>query len=473
MKKSLAKILVPLIAFTSVMSVPFYKVSAAAQTPISRTQVEQRATSLVDLTWTYSANRNSNISSQYSSSVTLPNQFKGVTTATFKGIPYAWGGIDGINTTSYNAPWTSFLDAVNKGAFTGNVNTGGGLGYIPGTAGMDCSGFVQASFNIADYKQSTSTLLNNYFKKIDLNSLQHMDILDKPGDHVVIFDKWGTLNGVQGAFTYESTPDQTYGGIQGAKRYFISMNTINQGYIPARYINIVEDASSQTTGTTTQSSTFKIGGYAQVANVTSYANLRTNPSTSYAILTTVPKGTILKLTDYSNGWYQVTYNGQTGWIWGNILGAAPVNQNNTTSDTSSNLKFKVGGYAQVANVTNYVNLRTNPSTSYSILTTIPKGTILKLADYSNGWYQVTYNGQTGWMWGNILGAVPTNQYITISGAYQLNIRSNSSSTAQIIGVLSQGQYAQKIGQTSDGSWYKISINGIEGWSSSKYLTYIQ
>ncbi|OAA86298.1 SH3 domain-containing protein [Clostridium coskatii] len=383
MKKSLAKILVPLIAFTSVMSVPFYKVSAATQTPISRTQVEQRATSLIDLTWTYSANKNSNISSQYASSVTLPNQFKGVTTATFKGIPYDWGGIDGINTNSYNAPWTNFLDAVNKGAFTGNVNTDGGLGYIPGTAGIDCSGFVQASFNIADYKQSTSTLLNNYFKKIDLNSLQHMDILDKPGDHVVIFDKWGTLNGVQGAFTYESTPDQTYGGIQGTKRYFISMNTINQGYIPARYINIVED---------------------------------TTPSTP---------------------------------------------------------KFKVGGYAQVANVTSYANLRANPSTDDTILTNVPKGTILNLMNYSNGWYQVTYNGQTGWIWGNTLGTVPANQYVTISGVYQLNIRATSSSTAQIVGVLSQGQYAQKIGQTSDGSWYKIRINGIEGWSSSKYLTYIQ
>ena len=220
-----------------------------------------------------------------------------------------------------------------------------------------------------------------------------MDILDKPGDHVVIFDKWGTLSGIQGAFTYESTPDQIYGGIQGAKRYFISMNTINQGYIPARYISLVEDTSSQTTGT-------------------------------------------------------------------------------TTSNTSIS-KFKIGGYAQVANVISYANLRANPSTNYAILTIVPKGTILKLINYSNEWYQVTYNGQTGWIWGNTLGTVPANQYVTISSVYQLNIRANPSSTAQIIGVLSQGQYAQKIGQTSDGSWYKICINGIQGWSSSKYLTYIQ
>lgn len=118
--------------------------------------------------------------------------------------------------------------------------------------------------------------------------------------------------------------------------------------------------------------------------------------------------------------------------------------------------------AQVSNVT-----------SYAVLTTVPKGTILNLTDYSNGWYKVTYNGQTGWISEITLGAVPANQYVAVNGVYQLNIRMTPSSTAQIVGLLVQGQYAQKLSQTSDGGWYKVSINGIQGWSYSKYLTYIQ
>jgi uncharacterized protein YraI len=378
---------------------PVYKAYAAVQTPITRSQVDQRATSIMDLTWTYSSSKNSSINSKYASDVTLPKQFKGVTTAQFTGIPYAWGGIDGIDTNSYDAPWTSFLDAVNKGAFTGNVNTTSGLGYVPGTAGMDCSGFVQAAFNIVDYKQSTTTLLSNYFTQISLSNLQHMDILDKPGTHVVIFDKWGTLNGVSGAYTYESTTDQTYGGIQGTKKYFMSMATINSGYIPARYNNIVNDTTSTTTGSTTTTT--------------------------------------------------------------------------TTTSTTTTPTFKVGGYAQVSNVVNYANLRANAGTNYNILTTIPKSTILNLITYSNGWYQVVYNGTTGWICESTLGAVPANQYVKINGASELNIRASSSATSQIIGVLLQGQYAQKLSQTLDGSWYEISINGIKGWASSKYLTYVQ
>lgn len=393
MRKNWIAIITSVIIVVSAISFPVRKAYAASQNPISRSQVEERAVRLIDLTWTYSADRNSKIDPKYLNSVTLPKQFQGVTTAQFTGIPYAWGGIDGIDTYSYNTPWTNFLDAVSKGAFTGNVNSQGGLGYVTGTAGMDCSGFVQAAFNIKDYKQSTTTLLNNYFTKIDINDIKHMDILDKPGDHVVIFDKWGTQNGRSGAYTYEATTDQTYGGIQGTKRYFISMNAINNGYIPARYKYIVDDTTN--------------------------------------------------VTDTS------------------------------TTVTTATQQFKTPGYAMVTNITNYANLRSNPGTSYAILATVPKGTILNLTNYSDGWYQVTYNGDKGGIWGNTLGAVPVNQYVTVNGVYALNIRLNPSFTAQIIGTLTQGQYAQKLDQSSDGNWYKISINGTQGWCSSKYLIYIQ
>ncbi|MDP4089184.1 MAG: SH3 domain-containing protein, partial [Bacillota bacterium] len=108
MKRKWTIVLASLVAVTSVMTVPARKASAAAQTPITRSQVEQRAISLVDLSWTYSSDKNSYIDPKYASSVTLPKQFQGVTTAQFTGIPYAWGGIDGVDTHSYNAPWTSF-----------------------------------------------------------------------------------------------------------------------------------------------------------------------------------------------------------------------------------------------------------------------------------------------------------------------------------------------------------------------------
>lgn len=374
------------------ISMPIYNVSAdTVQTPITRSQAEQRALNMINMTWTYSKDKNGNTSSVDANSVTQPNQYANLTSAQVTGIPYDWGGQDGLDSNSINTPWTSFLDAINKGAFAGNVNTTAGHSYVTGTAGIDCSGFVQATFNIHDSKISTSTMFDKYFTKINLSDLKHMDILDRPGDHVLIFDKWGTLNGINGAYTYESTWDQIFGGIQGTKKYFVTMDDINNGYIPGRYVNIVDDSQN---------------------------------STSSSVSNT--------------------------------------NQNSVSA----------GIFAQITNVNNSANLRISPSTTSSIVGTIPKGTILYLITSSNGWYQVNYNGNVGWVSGSLVGSIPMGTYVTINNVYQLNIRSNPSTSSSIIGILGQGQYAQVLDYSKDGNWIKISINGIEGFAYGEYLRYI-
>ncbi|MDD2481864.1 MAG: SH3 domain-containing protein, partial [Lutispora sp.] len=91
---------------------------------------------------------------------------------------------------------------------------------------------------------------------------------------------------------------------------------------------------------------------------------------------------------------------------------------------------------------------------------------------SQGWYQINYNGKTGWIWGELIEAIPIGKYVTLKNAYQLNIRSNPSFSGSIMGVLSQNQYAEVVGYSADGEWLKISINGVEGWSGKRYLSYI-
>lgn len=351
-----------------------------AQTPITRMQAEQRALSIINLKWTFNKSLNTHVSSAYSSAVSLASQFGSITSGTMTGIPYNWGGLDSIDSHSYNTGWTNFLDAVGKGAYVGNVNTDAGLGYIAGTAGLDCSGFVQSVFNIKGAKLSTTTL-SNYFSTISINDIKHMDILVKPGDHVVIFDRWGTRNGVYGAYTYESTPDQTYGGIQGTKQYFISISEINSGYTAKRYMYL----------------------------------------------------------------------------------------NDSTSTTAA---ISPGIFAQIVNVSSFANLRSSASTGSAIIATIPKGTIIYLNSYTNGWYQVNYNGKSGYIYGNLVGTIPSGKYVTISVVSYLNIRSSPSTTATIVGVLQKGNYATVLGYSSDGLWMKVQINGITGWASKRSLSYI-
>lgn len=379
--KILNYIIFCLALFLVLSGFPAVRANAAAQAPITRSQAEKRALDMINLSWQYTITSNGTIPA-YSSIVTQPSQLSSLKEGTLTGIPYDWGGSDSLDFSSAGAPWSNFLDAVERGAYAGNVNITSGYGYIPGTAGIDCSGFVQAVFNIKDSKLSTYTLFNNYFVKINLSDIKHMDILDRPSDHVVIFDRWGTLNGVYGAFTYESTPDTALGGIQGTKKYFLSMDEINNGYIPGRYVNIVDD--------------------------------------------------------------------------------------------SQNLPYPVnaGVFARITNVNEWANFRSAPSTGSSLQGTIPLGTILYLIDYQAGWYQVSYNGQVGWVWGNLIGSIPSGKYVSINGAYCLNIRISPSSSSSIAGTLGQNQYAEVLGYSQDGAWFRININGITGWAYSKYLRYI-
>ena len=371
-----------LIFLATVLIFPSLKVSALAQNVITRKQVEARALTMINLIWTFNRNKNGLLNSSLATYVTEPSQFLKLSTVQATGIPYNWGGTDGMNSSSYNEPWSNYLDAVNKGAFVGNVNTKAGLGHIAGTAGLDCSGFIQSSFNIKGDKLSTLSLFNDYFTKINLNEIRHMDILNKPGNHVVIFDKWGTYNGIPGAFTYESTPDCIYGGIQGTKKYFMSMSEINKGYIPGRYRYIEE---------------------------------------------------------------------------------------NTPVPVQSN----VGSFAQITKVNYAANIRVNPSQSATVIGTIPKGTIIYLSNYSNGCYQISYNGKVGWVSSTLITLVPNGKYVTLNNAYELNIRNSPTITATTVAVLRQKEYAEVLGYSSDGQWLKIKINGIEGYAFKKYLNYIQ
>lgn len=381
--KKLSSMLLILAVSVATLTVNSKIVKAAEGAPITRVQAEKRALDMINLKWNYSKDKNGNLSPDYSSKVTQPNQLKNITNGEMQGIPYDWGALDSLDSHSYNTSWSNFLDAVNKGAYIGNVNTEAGYGYIPSTAGIDCSGFVQATFNIKDYKISTSTMFDKYFTKIALENIKHMDILNKPGDHVVIFDRWGTLNGVYGAFTYESTPDTTYGGIQGTKKYFLSMKEINNGYIAGRYANLIEEESS-----------------------------------------TLP--------------YPV----------------------------------KAGVFAKVFNVNYSANIRSNPSTASNIIGTIPKDTIIYLIDYSSGWYNINYNGKVGWIYGNLISSIESGKYVTIKSVYELNIRSNPSSNGSILGTICKNQYGEILDYSTDGNWIKIRVNGIEGWSYKKYLSYI-
>lgn len=202
---------------------------------ISRQETQDRAYKMAYAVWHYVKDLNGNVQSN----TRLPDQLKDVTNSNQIGIPYAWGGSDGFDTRS-TTQWSNFFDAINKGAMAGNVNFTGG--YKSGTAGIDCSGFVQSTLKIPGEKQSTRTL-GQYLTPVSIYDLKNMDVLLWSSSHVVFFQSWvyDDYGNIIGANTIESTAGNYDESGQKVKEYYRSKDEIMNNYIPGRFNGIGSD----------------------------------------------------------------------------------------------------------------------------------------------------------------------------------------------------------------------------------------
>ena len=75
-----------------------------------------------------------------------------------------------------------------------------------------------------------------------------------------------------------------------------------------------------------------------------------------------------------------------------------------------------------------------------------------------------------WSWNSYSEASIEYTYAVYTTNTDSNIRQGPSTSYSIIGVLSQGDEVHVV-NTSDSKWYKVNVNGEEGYISSKLLNY--
>ena len=130
--------------------------------------------------------------------------------------------------------------------------------------------------------------------------------------------------------------------------------------------------------------------------------------------------------------------------------------------------------SQIATVTENVNFRTGPSTSYSSITVISKGSSIEVLSTSGNWVNAKYNGKTGYIYKDYVSnststsnseTTQTTKYVNTTAG--LNVRTGPSTSYAKIATLSYGQSVNVL-STSNG-WSKINYNGSTGYVSSQYL----
>lgn len=124
--------------------------------------------------------------------------------------------------------------------------------------------------------------------------------------------------------------------------------------------------------------------------------------------------------------------------------------------------------------TEILNLRSGPGLSFEVTDSLKKGVQLEVISASGDWLQVKYKDRTGWVasWLTASSASDKNATNTkiVSQVNSLNVRSNPSIGAAVMGKMNAGDEAIMITTQSD--WVQINLNGMIGWVHADYISKI-
>ena len=121
-----------------------------------------------------------------------------------------------------------------------------------------------------------------------------------------------------------------------------------------------------------------------IVDVNSSLNMRQQPNTSCKVIGKLYDGDRVAVIDKSGDFYKVSFEGTVGYLHSDYV------------DVQDVMNVEAGS---VRVTVDSLNMRSGPSTSYKVLTSLPEGTVAKIIGINNGWYKIEYLGQKGYVSG--------------------------------------------------------------------------
>ena len=249
--------------------------------------------------------------------------------------------------------------------------------------------------------------------------------------------------------------------------YAVRLSNGTTGYMFSEYISMSGGSSSS--GSDSVPST-----ESTAAKVTEYVNVRSGPGTNYTSKTVIASGTSITVTDRSNAeWYAVKLsNGMTGYIFSQYI--------RLSNDSSSDAGSVPSTESTPAKTTEYVNVRSGPSTNYTSKTVIASGTSITVTDRSNSeWYAVKLsNGMTGYIFSIYIelesgsssgGGSSSSESVQARTTAGVNVRSGPGTNYSSKTVIASGT-SITVTDRSNSEWYAVKLsNGMTGYIYSIYI----
>ncbi|MBQ5696186.1 MAG: SH3 domain-containing protein [Clostridium sp.] len=217
----------------------------------------------------------------------------------------------------------------------------------------------------------------------------------------------------------------------------------------------------------------------QVINVSSTLRIRKEANTNSAVLGTIRNGYTFDIISKNQGWYQIKYNGITGYVHGDY-----VKEITASSETSTKGK--------VYNVSTNLRVRSSASANSSVLGYLNNNTEVNIVGTEGDWYKIKYNNGYGYVsksYISVSGNVSNNNevnnntggnsssnvvennktgYVYNVSSGGLRVRKEASTSSTVLGTLYSGNSVNIVGES--GSWYKIKYNSSYAYVHKDYIT---
>ena len=118
-----------------------------------------------------------------------------------------------------------------------------------------------------------------------------------------------------------------------------------------------------------------------------------------------------------------------------------------------------------------LNLRETPSLAAKVLGQFPTGTLVEIIESGDEWHKVEVNGQAGYMMAKFLNSAEgeTTATVRTNTGIGLNLREEPDTDSAILTSVKNGGTVTVLQKGSN--WCRVSVDGVEGFMSAKYLRF--
>ena len=206
-----------------------------------------------------------------------------------------------------------------------------------------------------------------------------------------------------------------------------------------------------------------------VVNCKQSITLRPQPDVNSGEITQIPLGSAVSYVEAAeNGFYQVIYNGNTGYALASYLSTTKPSVSTSNNTVSYETYY-------VVNCKQSITLRPQPDVNSGEICQIPLGAAVSfISTASNGFYYISYNGNTGYSLASYLSSSSGNSSYSTCRVVNCNesitLRPQPDVNSGEICQIPLGETVSYIGTAANG-FYEIYYMGNHGYSLADYLEF--